>query len=559
MRFEENIDILPKALLLLVMYPTMHKNTLIFISALLLLVLGFVFMSDSKQTPSILAPEILPTQTVDLTNGNTYDLVASYVTKDIAGKKVKMLAYNGMIPGPTLRVREGDQVTIRFTNKTDIPTLLHSHGVRMENKFDGSHLVQPDIASGESFDYVLKFTDPGVYWYHPHVREDKQQVMGLYGNFVVLPNDTAYWPPVDREDTLFLSDILMEDGDIAPYSDKYITHALMGRFGNVMLTNGAEHFTMNAAPGEVHRFYVTNAATVRPFDFRVSGAQMKLIGSDNGRYEKETFVNDVILSPSERAVIDVYFPTVGTYAIEHVTPLKVYTLGSVNVSGVSPKVSHHAEFMTLRTNEAETKTFMELRHYLSAAPNKTLHLTTTVDMTKIMSYPGAMSGGTHAHGASGTDMPMDMSGMTGMNMGDAMMGTSTRVPSIEWEDQMGAMNTYSTSDTVTWILRDEATGKENMDIDWKFALGDLVKVRIINDNDSMHPMQHPIHFHGNRFVVLATNGVPNDNMVWKDTTLLRTGDIVDILLEASNAGKWLAHCHIAEHMHSGMMLTYSVE
>jgi FtsP/CotA-like multicopper oxidase with cupredoxin domain len=108
-------------------------------------------------------------------------------------------------------------------------------------------------------------------------------------------------------------------------------------------------------------------------------------------------------------------------------------------------------------------------------------------------------------------------------------------------------------------LRDEATGKENMDIDWKFTKGELVKIRIINDNDSMHPMQHPIHFHGNRFAVLATNSVPNDNMVWKDTTLLRTGDTVDILLEASNVGKWLGHCHIAEHMHSGMMLSYSVE
>lgn len=124
---------------------------------------------------------------------------------------------------------------------------------------------------------------------------------------------------------------------------------------------------------------------------------------------------------------------------------------------------------------------------------------------------------------------------------------------------MGSMNTYSTSDNVKWILRDEATGKENMDIDWKFKQGDLVKVRIINDKNSVHPMQHPIHFHGNRFVVLATNGVPNDNMAWKDTTLLKAGDTVDILLDASNVGRWMAHCHIAEHMHSGMMLEYDVE
>ncbi len=529
----------------------MHKNTLLFIGALLLLVFGFVLMSGPKQTPATPIPDVLSIQTVDIPNGNTYDLVASYVMKTIGGKKIKMLAYNGMIPGPTLRVQEGAQVTIHFTNKTDMPTLLHSHGVRMDNQYDGSQLVEKDILPGESFDYVLKFTDPGVYWYHPHVREDRQQVMGLYGNFLVTPNDPAYWSPADREETLFLSDILMEDDAIAPFSDKYITHAMMGRFGNTLFANAQTNLAMTALPGEVQRLYVTNAATVRPFDFRINGAKMKLVGGDNGRMEKETFIDDVILAPAERAIIDVYFPAAGTYAIEHKTPLKVYTLGSVTVSGVSPKVSHQAEFTVLRTNALETKTFMDLRHYLSNAPDKILHLTSNINMMKIMNYPGVTM---MTHNAAGQDVPMNMT-----NSGMMTMGASTNTPPIEWEDQMGAMNTYSTSDTVKWILRDEATGKENMDIDWKFKQGDMVKIRIVNDKDSMHPMQHPIHFHGNRFVVLATNGVPNDNMVWKDTTLLRTGDTVDILLDASNVGKWMAHCHIAEHMHAGMMLEYDVE
>lgn len=532
----------------------MHKNTLLFIVALLLLVLGFMLMSGPKKTPTVLISDVLATQTVDLTNGSSYDLVASYVMKDIAGKKVKMLAYNGMIPGPTLRVREGDQVTIHFTNKTDMPTLLHSHGVRMENQYDGTHLVQADILPGEGFDYVLKFSDPGAYWYHPHVREDKQQVMGLYGNFVVTPSDGAYWPPVNREETLILSDLLMEDGTIAPFSEKYITHALMGRFGNTLFANGQTNLTMTALAGEVHRLYITNVATVRPFNFRVNGAKMKLVGGDNGRMEKETFVDEVILAPAERAIVDVYFPTAGSYAIEHKTPLKVYTLGNITVSGVAPSVSNEAQFMTLRTNDVETKTFMALRHYLANAPDKILHLTAKVDMMKIMKYPGTMGGDMHAHGAAGADTSTHTDGMSGMNM-----GTSGSLPSIEWEDEMGAMNIYSTSDTVTWVLRDEATGKENMDILWKFPKDTLVKIRIINDKDSAHPMQHPMHFHGNRFVVLAVDGVPNDNMVWKDTAMLKTGETMDILVEASNVGRWLAHCHIAEHMHSGMMLEYDVE
>jgi FtsP/CotA-like multicopper oxidase with cupredoxin domain len=202
--------------------------------------------------------------------------------------------------------------------------------------------------------------------------------------------------------------------------------------------------------------------------------------------------------------------------------------------------------MTLRTDALLTETFAALRSNLVRAPDKELRLTVNMDMGKIMSYMSAdmMGAGGHAHGT-GTDM-------------SGMMDASSTEP-IEWEDHMGAMNTFSTSDTVTWVLRDEATGKENMDIDWKFMQGDMVKIRIVNDPTSMHPMQHPIHFHGNRFVVLARNDVPNDNMAWKDTTLVMTGDTLDILLEASNLGKWMTHCHIAEHLHSGMMFGYEVE
>ena len=86
-----------------------------------------------------------------------------------------------------------------------------------------------------------------------------------------------------------------------------------------------------------------------------------------------------------------------------------------------------------------------------------------------------------------------------------------RPPKIEWEDEMAAMNNISTSADTFWKIIDEETGKENMKIDWQFNTGDLIKVRIFNDPKSMHPMQHPIHFHGQRFLVLSTNGEVNNN------------------------------------------------
>lgn len=134
-----------------------------------------------------------------------------------------------------------------------------------------------------------------------------------------------------------------------------------------------------------------------------------------------------------------------------------------------------------------------------------------------------------------------------------------KVEAIEWEDTMPEMNKMHTTEEVDWILREENTGKENMDITWSFQKGDIVKVRIKNPDDTMHPMQHPIHFHGQRFLVLSENGVENTNLVWKDTALVKTGEYIDVLIDMSNPGDWMAHCHIAEHLSSGMMMHFTVK
>lgn len=123
---------------------------------------------------------------------------------------------------------------------------------------------------------------------------------------------------------------------------------------------------------------------------------------------------------------------------------------------------------------------------------------------------------------------------------------------------MPMMNWVSTGREVRWILRDPGTGKENMDIEWTFRRGEVIKVRITNDRNAFHAMQHPIHVHGQRFLVLSQNGVPNGNFVWKDTVLLPVGSETDILIDLANPGKWMVHCHIAEHLDSGMMMVINV-
>ena len=132
-------------------------------------------------------------------------------------------------------------------------------------------------------------------------------------------------------------------------------------------------------------------------------------------------------------------------------------------------------------------------------------------------------------------------------------------PPVEWSGTMPMMNWASTGRQVRWILRDPETGRENMDLDWRFRRGEPVRIRLVNQRETVHTMQHPIHLHGQGFIVLAVNGVPNENLVWKDTVLVPAGAAVDILLDPSNPGRWMGHCHIAEHLSAGMMMGFAVE
>jgi FtsP/CotA-like multicopper oxidase with cupredoxin domain len=130
---------------------------------------------------------------------------------------------------------------------------------------------------------------------------------------------------------------------------------------------------------------------------------------------------------------------------------------------------------------------------------------------------------------------------------------------IEWEDDMVEVNKITTPANTRWKLIDRSTGAENDGIQWQFTVGDRVKIRLVNEMDSDHPMHHPFHIHGaGRFLVLARDGQVEPNLMWKDTVLVRTGEVVDILLEVTNPGLWMAHCHIAEHHESGMMFSFNV-
>jgi FtsP/CotA-like multicopper oxidase with cupredoxin domain len=596
--------------------------------------------ADSFPTDPAGLSEASRPQLLELADGDTLELRVGPVAKPLGDATVRMLGYNGSIPGTTLKVAQGTEIEVHVENHGDLATTVHWHGLRLENRYDGvPHETQAAIPVGGEFSYRIQVPDPGLYWYHPHIREDYTQELGLYGNILVVPADPDYWPPADRDLILTLDDILIEDGKVAPFSPTETSYAAMGRFGNQLLVAGDPDLRLSFRAGEVVRLWLTNTANTRVFNVTLPGAQLKLVGGDSGRVEHEEFVEQVLLAPSERAVVDVVVESPGELALEHHTHDRTYRLAAVNVTEGAPSTAATQFGQLRRAPELEAER-SQLDSWVAAAPDKILALVAQMDdpaamppdagqvtyacpmhsdvtsaepgrcpkcgmkllatqtptMTAyacpmhpevVSDQPGhcpkcgmkllaagseRMAMADHDQAGishSGTDHSgmdtgiTDHAGMDHSSMDDSGMDHSGTghgsAEGIEWEDDMVEVNRRSTSANMHWRFLDRTTGADTPLIDWRFTVGDRIKIRLINEMASDHPMHHPFHLHGaGRFLVLARDGVTEPNLVWKDTVLVRTGETVDILFDVTNPGLWMAHCHIAEHMQSGMMFSFNV-
>lgn len=479
-------------------------------------------------------PEPGPSRTYHLADGDTITLTAARVKKILRGKAEVMYAYDGQIPGPRLEMPQGATVTVRFRNQTDIPGTVHWHGLRLANRYDGvPGLTQAAVPPGGEFVYRVHAPDAGLFWYHPHHRTEVAQDLGLAGNIVVRAHAVRRsGRSAGQEAFLMLDDLLIGDAGLVPYGREAATHALMGRFGNALLVNGIERWNLRVRPGERVRLYLTNAASARTFNLSVAGARLRVLASDGGTFAEPRTAESAVIAPSERYVVETAFQRPGTYplvnrvrGIDRVTGrffAELDTLGLVEVRGT--RVGGGREEPDRDGRSLVTM----VRNARARAPDRVLLLT-----LKTGTLPFAL---VQAH----------------------RLDTAYVQP-VEWTSSMPMMDWLSTSRNVSWIVRDSLTGAEGMALDWRVPRGRPLVVRLVNDKRVLHPMGHPIHLHGQRFLVLARNGVPNGDPVWKDTVLVPAGGTVDLLVDTSNPGSWMLHCHIAEHLEAGMHIVLTIE
>lgn len=232
----------------------------------------------------------------------------------IDGKPLRVWAYNGQVPGPEVRVRLGETVRVKFTNRLPLPSTIHWHGVRVPNDMDGLPTQsRPAIKPGESFVYEFTPKDAGTFWFHPHIRSSEQVERGLFG--VLIVEDPA--PPAFSRDLVWVIDdwLIGEDGQIVPVFNTRHDLAHDGRWGNRVTINGRSSETLALRPGERIRLRIVNVANGRVFAPNFGSLAAKIIAVD-GLYVRAPFdASGFEVAPGNRIDVDLTAPSVSYAAV----------------------------------------------------------------------------------------------------------------------------------------------------------------------------------------------------------------------------------------------------
>ena len=406
--------------------------------------------------------------------------------------------YEGSVPGPIIRVPQGERVTRRFVNELPQTSTVHWHGVRLENAMDGTpEVTQAVVPPGGEFVYDFVAPDAGTFWYHPHERAWEQMARGLYGALVVEEPEP---PLVDRDEVLLIDDWrLTEEAQIHEESFGAMgdwSHG--GRTGNWITVNGESAWTRTVSRHERLRLRLANTANSRIFALGTRGLEGWLVALDGQPLEAVQPAGPLVLGPGERAdlVVDVMAP-VGEQALV---------------------VSREREGAFILCTFAVGGLARERRKPPPSAlpPNPVPALK---DLSRARQATLRMAGGA-------------MGGLREATLG----GRTMPIRELAARGKVWAMNGLAESPREPLFAA---------------RRGETVLITMVNDTAWPHGM----HLHGHHFRAVSPDGSLGP---WRDTLLVDREQTVRIGFVADNPGDWLLHCHMLEHSVSGMLTWFRV-
>lgn len=424
-----------------------------------------------------------------------YTLVSAPGMATVApGTTIPALLYNGMLPGPTLTVTQGQTLRVRFVNGLPSPSSIHWHGLRVPLGMDGVIGVsRPAVAPGQEFISEFVATHSGTYWFHPHVED--QMTSGLYGTLIVYPANPADDPPYDQEQVVILHDDTTAAGGFMGGMMGGTAPGFAGNLLNGRTSAGQAPIIVQA--GQKLRLRIVNAAARNSYVIALDGHPLEVTHTDGHRVQSVT-TGAIPIGPGERydAIVTLNNPGTWSLAVSNITNRNtVLVRGIVQYSGsvVAPPA---ATYVPANLSAGSLLSYNQLAAY---APQ--VAITPTPDRT----YPIALSAA------------MAPGGMTFTMNGEAWPNVTPFVTNLN----------------------------ETVQIDFTNTNGVM-----------MGSFRHPMHIHGHFWRLMGTAGGTTAPPI-KDTVLIRQvgqpWSSASAQFLADIPGEWVVHCHDAEHMMMGMM------